>query len=193
MQRDLAHPLVQSSFLSVEKDTETILKKLFIKCRPYSDILKRLLIINEKDALDNHHNQVYQKALQEASLPWLVKNNFIICKPQIKINEFDEKRSFLVLSFDNFTRNATNPEFRDCIVTIDIISHIDLWELGDYRLRPLKIAGYIDGILDNCRLSGIGTFQFIGCNEIHLNENFSGYTLMYQAVHGSDDEIPVKE
>ena len=29
-----------SSFLSCEKDIETILKKLFIESKPYSDILK---------------------------------------------------------------------------------------------------------------------------------------------------------
>jgi hypothetical protein len=62
--------------------------------------------------------------------------------------------------------------------------------MGNYRLRPLKICGYIDGILNNTKLSGIGTFQFAGCNELILDENLSGYTLIYRAVHGSDDKIP---
>ena len=55
------------------------------------------------------------------------------------------------------------------------------------------MAGYIDGILDGCRLSGIGTFQFMGADFIRLNEHFSGYTLIYKAIHGSDDEIPREE
>ena len=50
--------------------------------------------------------------------------------------------------------------------------------------------GYIDGILDKSKLSGIGELNFMGCNELILNENLSGYTLMYQAVHGSDDRLP---
>ena len=54
-------------------------------------------------------------------------------------------------------------------------------------LRPLKIAGYIDGILNNSRLSGIGKLEFIGCSELVLDENLSGYTLTYRAVHGTDD------
>ncbi len=29
----------------------------------------------------------------------------------------------------------------------------------------------------------------MGCSEIILNEDLSGYTLMYQAIHGSDDKI----
>ena len=44
------------------------------------------------------------------------------------------------------------------MVNFDIICHTDYWNLGDYRLRPLKIAGYIDGILNKSKLTGIGTF-----------------------------------
>jgi hypothetical protein len=43
-------------------------------------------------------------------------------------------------------------------VNFDIICHTRHWDIGNYRMRPLKIAGYIDGILNNCKLSGIGTF-----------------------------------
>ena len=74
---------------------------------------------------------------------------------------------------------------------IDILCHTDYWDVGNFRLRPLKIAGYIDGILNESRLSGIGKFQFMGCNELVLSEELSGYCLMYSATHGSDDEIPV--
>jgi len=45
-----------SSFLSCEKDLEVILKKLFIESQPYSDELKKLLVINTKDCLDNKEN-----------------------------------------------------------------------------------------------------------------------------------------
>ena len=43
MRKDLVLPSLQSSFLSCEKDTELILRKLFIESQPHSDILKRLL------------------------------------------------------------------------------------------------------------------------------------------------------
>ena len=48
MKRDTMIPLSQfrTSFLSVGKDTETILNKLFIQSGPHSEHLKRLLIIN---------------------------------------------------------------------------------------------------------------------------------------------------
>jgi len=56
-------------------------------------------------------------------------------------------------------------------------------------MRPIKIAGYIDGILNNSRLSGVGELSFLGCNELILDENLAGYCLMYAAVHGSEDYI----
>jgi len=83
-----------------------------------------------------------------------------------------------------------NPQFRDCNVHIDVLCHTDCWDLGNFRIRPLKICGYIDGILNNARLSGIGTFQFAGCNELVLDETLSGYTLTYAAIHGTDDVLP---
>lgn len=190
MKRNLANPIkISSSFLSCEKDFEKILKKLFIENRPYSDELKRLLVINTKDCLDNLSSEVYNKKINEMSLANLRKDGYIKLEPKIKFPEHEEVKSYIIISFDNFTPNANNPQFRDCTVNFDIICHTDYWDIGDYRLRPLKIVGYIDGILNETKLSGIGTFNFIGCSELILNEDLSGYTLSYRAIHGSDDKI----
>lgn len=181
---------LKSSFLSCEKDTETIIRKLFIDSKPYSDLLKRLLLINTDDCLNDMTNQVYINKIKNTSISDLRKEGYIRLTPKIKLGENEEIKSYIVISFDNFVPNATNPEFRDCVVMIDIICHTDYWDVGNFRLRPLKIAGYIDGILNGCKLSGIGTFQFMGCNEVVLSEELSGYCLMYAATHGSDDIIP---
>ena len=53
-----------SSFLSCEKDAEAIIKKLFVDSRPYSDELKRLLLINTKDCLLDKTNPAYIKRLK---------------------------------------------------------------------------------------------------------------------------------
>jgi hypothetical protein len=108
------------------------------------------------------------------------------------MHEHEDVKSYIVLSFDHFTPSE-NPEFRNCTVHFDILCHTDYWDLGNYRQRPLKIAGYIDGILNESKLSGIGTFQFAGCNEIVLDENLSGYCLIYAATHGADDNVPEEE
>lgn len=177
-----------SSFLSCEKDTELIIKKLFVDSRPYCDELKRLLLINTKDCLDDRTNPVYIEKIQNTSIGDLIEQGYIRLKPQIAMGENQEVMSYLRISYDNFTP-TTNLHYRDCIVMIDILCHIDAWDIGNFRQRPLKIAGYIDGILNDNKLTGIGTLEFVGCNEIVLSENLAGYCLAYRAVHGDDDLI----
>ena len=184
---------LKSSFLSCEKDTELIIKKLFVDSRPYSDELKRLLLINTKDCLDDRINPVYKEKIAKTSIADMANQQYIRIVPELTFGENEEVKSYIVISFDNFSPADTNEYYRDCIVEIDIICHPDYWDLGNYRLRPLKIAGYIDGILNNTKLTGIGKLKFRNCNEIILKDNLCGYCLMYTAVHGNDDNIPPEE
>lgn len=182
-----------SSFLSCEKDTESIVNKLFVESRPYSDELKRLLIINTKDCLDDKTNPTYNEKIKKTSVKDLREQGYIRLEPKITFKENEEVKSYIVISFDNFVPNEGNDYYRDCVIMIDVLCHTDYWDLGNYRLRPLKIAGFIDGILNKAKLSGIGTLQFIGCNELVLDETLSGYCLMYAATHGADDYIEDEE
>jgi len=179
----------KSSFLSCEKDAETIIKKLFVDSKPYSDMLKRLLLINTSDCLYDMTNPVYLKKIKETSVQNLKEQGYLRFGPKIALGENEEVKSFIRISFDHFTPNRNNPYFRDCIVEIDILCHPDYWDIGNFRQRPIKIAGYIDGILNENKLSGIGTLEFAGCNELLLDENLAGYCLMYTATHGNDDSI----
>ena len=167
MKKDLAlRPIdFTSSFLSCEKDLQAILKKLFIESQPFSNDLKRLLVINAKDCLDNRDSIVYQNAVKDMSLAKLRDQGYIKFEPKINMSEHEEIKSYLAFTFDNFRPNLNNPQFRDCNIYIDVLCHTDYWDLGKFRVRPLKICGYIDGILNNAKLSGIGTFQFLGCNQ----------------------------
>ena len=184
---------LKSSFLSCEKDIELIIKKLFVDSRPYSDELKRLLLINTKDCLDDRVNPIYKEKITKTSIADMADQQYIRIVPKLTFGENEEVKSYIVISFDNFSPADTNEYYRDCIIEIDIICHPDYWDLGNYRLRPLKIAGYIDGILNNTKLTGIGELKFRSCNEIILKDNLCGYCLMYTAVHGNDDKIPPEE
>ena len=175
-----------SSFLSCEKDAETIIKKLFVDSCPYSDYLKRLLLINTKDCLIDTTNPAYLEKIKKTSLADL-RRGYIKLSPKLALDENEEVKSYILITFDNFSPNKTNEYYRDCIIEIDILCNTDYWDLEGFAVRPLKIAGYIDGILNNSKLSGIGTLNFLSCNEIVLNENLSGYCLMYAATHGIDD------
>lgn len=177
----------KSSFLSCEKDTETIIRKLFIDSRPYSDELKKLLIINNPDCLSATSNLKYQNKIAEYSVAKLKEEGYIKLSPKIEFGENEEVKSYIMISYDNFSPNRTNEYYRDCTIMIDIICHTDSWEMDDYCIRPLKIAGYIDGILNESKLSGIGTLNFMGASELILSEDLSGYCLIYSATHGVDD------
>ena len=179
----------KSSFLSCEKDAEEIIKKLFVDSRPYSDYLKRLLLINTPDCLYDMTNQKYIDIINKTSVKDLHDKGYLRFNPKLLLNENEEVKSYIRISFDNFRPERSNDYWRDCIVEIDIICHPEYWDLGNYRQRPIKIMGYIDGILNNSKLSGIGTLQFAGANELVLDENLAGYCLMYTATHGNDDNI----
>ena len=182
-----------SSFLSCSKDIEMIIKKLFVDSKPYSDYLKRLLIINTEDCLDMS-NQKYRDFVNKMTIKDLFDKGYIRTKKKIKVPEHEEVKSYLIIDFGNWFPAATNPiEFRDCTVTITIICNSDYQELQNYALRYYKIAGYVDGILAESRLSGLGKLHFAAADEITLNENESGLMIMYNAVHGSDDIIPPKD
>ena len=187
MKRDvILNKPITSSFLSCENDTELILKKLFIESRPYSDVLKRLLVVQTRDALDNFYD------MSKYSLKELIDQKYIILGPKINMQENEQVKACLGIHFDNFTP-TTNSEFRDCMIYISVMCHMDYWDLGNYRQRPFKIMGYVDGILNNSKLSGIGRLEFLGCVQKNLFEDWTLHALTYRAVHGSDDQIPNEE
>jgi hypothetical protein len=72
--------------------------------------------------------------------------------------------NYLRITYDSFTPNATNEFYRDHIVEIKIICHFDNWDLNDYELRPYRIAGELDSMLDGQHLTGIGELQFLGAD-----------------------------
>ncbi|MBO7694657.1 MAG: hypothetical protein J6T10_18730 [Methanobrevibacter sp.] len=190
MQRNSLPP-IQSSFLSCEKDTELILNRLFIDGKQYSRWLKRLLIINNKDCLDKNITK-YDDIVDKFSVSDLIDKQYIRTTPRLELNEHEDVQSYILLNFDNFTTNSVNNQFRDCIINFDIICHTKQWDLNDLRVRPLMIAGYIDGILNLGKLSGVGETVFLGCNELILDQNLAGYTLSYQVVHFSEDDAKLE-
>lgn len=194
MKRDVIElPNLKSSFLSIEKDVERILTKLFFENQIENRQLLRLLVIPTKDCLTNTTSTEYKEKIAKTTLATLMQEGYIKLAPKIAMPEKEIVKSYIIISFDNFTPNASNPEYRDCTIHFDILCHTDYWAMDNYQIRPLKIAGYIDGILNESKLTGIGTLNFMGCNELVLDEVLSGYTLSYRAIHGSDDRIPDEE
>lgn len=163
----------KSSFLSIEKDLNTITNLMFKNER-----LKRLLYYTTPDALDKRN------LTEEQTYDLFGKQIRIV--PKLIIDKTVE--NYVIISFDNFTPNATNPEFRDHIISFDIICHFNQWHLKDFQLRPYRIAAEIDSMIDKKHLAGIGETQFLGANQIILNDEFAGISLMYGVINGEDDK-----
>lgn len=191
MQRNAILEPIQSSFLSCPKDVEIILNRLFVESGKYSNWLKRLLIINTPDCLDPNITK-YDDIVSKYSVKDLFEKNYIRQTPRLEFDEHEDVQSYILLSFDNFTTNSANERFRDCMVNFDILSHTTQWQLDNFRVRPLMIAGYIDGILNLKKLSGVGEFVFLSCNELLLDPEIAGYTLSYAAVHFTEDDAKLE-
>ena len=184
-------PEIQSSFLSCEKDLELILNKLFVESGKYSKWLKRLLIINTKDCLDQTITK-YDDIVDSYSLSDLINKQYIRTTPRLELDEHEDMQAYILISFDNFNTNSINEQFRDCMINFDIICNTKQWSLDNLRVRPLMIAGYIDGILNLGKLSGVGETVFLGCNELILDQNLAGYTLSYHVIHFSEDDAKLE-
>ena len=163
----------KSSFLSVEKDMNLIVEKICCNQR-----IQKLLYYTTKDCLK-------KPRLEEDQVLELFGKNVKIV-PKLTID--NTVLNYIIVSFDNFTPNATNPEFRDNIIEFDIICHFDQWNLNDFKLRPYLIAAELDSMLDNQRLTGIGKLEFLGASQIILTDEYAGICLMYSATHGEEDK-----
>lgn len=174
MKIDSYHP-PRSSFLSINKDMKLLVDKIMANER-----LCKLLYYTDADALDKPKLTDEQKIglfnKQIKNVPKLYVDNSVL--------------AYIIINFDNFVESS-NPEFRDNMIEFDIICHFDQWQLRDFNLRPYRIAAELDSMLDKQRLTGIGLLEFVGANQIILNDEFAGICLMYKTYHGNEDKKPM--
>ena len=163
----------KSSFLSAEKDMNIIVQ-LIMK----NERLKKMLHYTTKDCLFKPN------LTEDETLALFGKNIKIV--PKLYVD--GSVLNYIIISFDNFKDNKTNPEFRDNIIEFDIVCHFDQWQMKDFELRPYKIAAELDSMLNQKRLTGIGTIEFLGANQMVLTDEYAGLCVMYQVVHGEEDK-----
>ena len=130
----LVYKYPKSSFLSMDKDMNLILSRIFKNER-----LKKLLFYTTNDALERPN------ITDEQMIGMIGKN--ILNVPKLYVHP--DVRTYLIIQFDNFIPNGDNPQFRDNIIEFDIVCHFDQWNLRDFQLRPYKIAAELDSMLDN--------------------------------------------
>lgn len=163
----------KSSFLAQEKDMGIITNMMMKNQR-----LKKLLYYTTKDCMNK------PPLTDEQTAEMFGKNIKLV--PKLTVD--GSVMNYIIVSFDNFVPNATNPEFRDNIIEFDIICHFDQWQLKDFQLRPYRIAAEIDSMFDKTHLTGIGILQFVGARQVVLTDEYAGVCLMYEAIHGDEDK-----
>ena len=163
----------KSSFLSAEKDMNIIVDYI-IK----NDRLKKMLYYTTRDCLDK------PKLTDDETIEMFGKQIKIV--PKLYVD--GSVLNYMIISFDNFSPNANNPEFRDNIIEFDIICHFDQWHMKDFELRPYKIAAELDSMFSGQKLTGIGKLEFLGANQMILTDEYAGLCVMYQAIHGEEDK-----
>lgn len=164
----------KSSLLGMPKDAAIIIDRILSNPN-----LLRLLVYETRD-------------WQSQSLPngdqikELFTSHQISSVPKIKIDS--KEKTYIRLTYGTVIRNSSNPEYRDNTFGIDIICHYDNWDLGDFELRPYRVAGEIDAMLDKTHLTGIGELEFVSATPYVYNEEFAGVSLTYLAVRGHEDQ-----
>ncbi len=163
----------RSSFLSAEKDMNLIVAMIMKNER-----LKKMLHYTTRDCLSKPN------LTEDETIDLFGKN----IKTVPKLGVDGSVLNYMIVSFDNFSPNITNPEFRDNIIEFDIICHYDQWQMKDFELRPYKIAAELDSMFDGKHLTGIGRLEFVGANQMILTDEFGGLCILYKAIHGEEDK-----
>lgn len=171
--KKIVYSYPKSSFLSAEKDMSIIVNTML-----KNDRLKKMLYYTSRDCLDK------DRLTEDQSLKLFGKNIKIV--PKLTVD--NSVMNYIIISFDNFTANETNPEFRDNIIEFDIICNFEQWPMKDFELRPYKIAAELDTMFNEQHLSGIGTLKFLGANQMILTDEYAGLCVMYAAIHGEEDK-----
>lgn len=164
----------KSSLLGMPKDAAIIIDRILSNPN-----LLRLLVYETRDWQS-------QPLPSGEQIKELFTSHQISSVPKIKIDS--KEKTYIRLTYGTVIRNASNPEYRDNTFGIDIICHYDNWDLGDFELRPYRVAGEIDAMLDKTHLTGIGELEFVSATPYVYNEEFAGVSLTYLAVRGHEDQ-----
>lgn len=164
----------KSSLLGMPKDAAIIIDRILSNPN-----LLRLLVYETRDWQS-------QPLPNGEQIKELFTSHQISSVPKIKIDS--KEKTYIRLTYGTVIRNASNPEYRDNTFGIDIICHYDNWDLGDFELRPYRVAGEIDAMLDKTHLTGIGELEFVSATPYVYNDEFAGVSLTYLAVRGHEDQ-----
>lgn len=164
-----------TDFDAVAKNTYLVAQKIL-----ENEKLCKLIYYNNNDPL-------HSPALNDEQKSELF-DKLIAITPHLPTIE--EQRSALMIRFDNFIMNETNPHYMDNTLLIDVICHKDLWKIkGKYftTLRPYAIAHELYKMFHDRKMEGIGKCNFIAAELLILGNDtdYSGIALSFQIINSA--------
>lgn len=158
----------QNMFVNLEKSIFQI--RTFIESE--KDI-RKLLVIDSSDALDKE-------------VPTLAQTReHILLSPVFDVTEppYDKNTTMtIVLSKGVYDDEAV---LLNGIIKINVLTRTELWELDNNKIRPLEIVNLIIKRLNNQKVSASHKINFEQIDIAILNENVSGYTILFHLEEGS--------
>jgi hypothetical protein len=154
------------NFTSLAVDLQIVVNKI-VK----NDNICKLLYYNSPDALSQPNLTPEQKSE-------LMNKNIKVVPVLEKDNETS---NLIIVQFDKFIPNETDATtYIEFIISFDIFCYSKNWILDDYMLRPYKIMSELNTMFNMSKLRSSGPINFIGASSLLINENLSGYSLMYK-------------
>lgn len=158
------------NFAQIEQELEMIIEK-FVE----NQNLLKLLYYNDKNALEK------EDITDEKILNEILRQNIKII-PEVKIPE--RQNSFIIITFDSYEKNYSNPEFIDNTIYIDVLCPLDedILKMNKYMLRPQLIMSEIQKEIAESRLTGIGKVEFNNALTLNLG-TYWGYRMNYSVIN----------
>ena len=97
-----------------------------------------------------------------------------------KIPEEGIECSFIIVVFDNYTINPSNPDFKVSRIRFDVVCPFSEWVVNADNLRPYLLMQEIDSMFNQAKLNGLGNLQFTHSTPLVLSPQMGGYSMYYQ-------------
>lgn len=161
--------LNKANFSTVEKDFSDITNRIL-----NNDNIVKLLYFNTPDCLVKNKVEITPEIIADVA-----KENLRIV-PKLEVP--DNKGSYIIITFDSFSPNATNPEFINNLILFDVLCPSDIWMMDSYMMRPFRIMHELQMLFHDKPLNGIGKVFFLGANLLNLGD-YTGYQMAFSVIN----------
>lgn len=129
--------------------------------------LKRLVFYNNSDALTRA-----EPTFEEAEASIYIKPIIYVYEdsPEAGVSSFISIGLIESIALDGSLSSS---------IKVSVACNREIWEMDNYRVRPLAIISEIVDSLDNTKLQAAGKLVFRIAKEIYFNNDLVGYTLLF--------------